>query len=666
MKTDETEMLKRLFIILAGIILANCAFASLNQLPVRNINGKNYYVYQVQPGEGELAIAKKLDINVKDIKKYNPDAENGLKAYQELFFPVPKAKEKEIKKQQEKYSNLPETHTAKKGESLYGICKKYGIDETYFINLNPEAADGIIADRTYRLKPEFQEPAFASADSKTKKYAIGRSESLYSIAQANGCTIEEILSLNPDLNPTYYQEGQVITIPIKGSDAASKVENAFKKHPQTYVVRPNDTFYSIARNFGVSIAQLQAANPDLNLLREGMEIVIPDSCAEETSNGSTEIQEQNQPKFSWQEIPKVHTKEPIKIAIVLPFNASAKPHPKNSKNYVDFYRGFMLAVDSFKIGEQPVAVYAYDTESNADKIRNLKRDSLINTASIIISAGSLENCEELDAFGKANNINILNIFSVRDTSYLTNRNVMQGNIPSNELVDLTVNYVGSNLTDYTPVILEVSGAKDKLSIANRIANAIETDGVPVKRLKLSDKPSASDFKVLNTAKKYLFIPTTSKIEFTKELLKALTAESNQKLLDNGGTLFGYPEWITLREKSTISNLKKLNTYIYSRFAEPNEFEKERVDASHKHWYGKGVSTGVPSMTLTGFDVGKFLLKALEENRGNFDMITLSNDYEGLQYPFYFKRVGNGGYVNCAAYIIHFVRDGEIENILIKE
>lgn len=657
-------MIKRITNILLGLIVATAAFASINQLPVITINGVAYYVYQVQPGEGELAIARKLGINVKDINKHNPAAAEGLKAYQELLFPVNKYSDSKIGNN-DLSATLPDNYTAKKGDSLYGICKKYGIDEAYFISLNPEAADGIKADQIYRLKPE-NATSNLSKKPAAKHHTIERGESLYGIAQSNGCSIEDILSINPDLDPSNYKIGQTILIPGDATDVAAKVENAFKRKTNSYVVKPNDTFYSIARNFGISIAQLQSANPGLNLLQEGMEILIPDSCAEENNNIEASNSSEQLPDFSSQEIPRIHTKEPIRIAVALPFNASVKPQPKHSKNYVDFYRGFMLAVDSFKIGEQPVAVYAYDTENSSAKAKSLKNDSLLATANIIISAGSLENCEDLNIFGKDNNINLFNIFGVRDSCYLSNKNVMQGNIPSNDLVDLAIDYAKNKFIGFTPVILEVGGAKDKLSIANRIANELEQDGVTVKRIKVTDKPNASDFKSLNPTNRYLIIPSTSKIDFAKELLKALTAESNQKLSENGTSLFGYPEWITLREKSTVTQLKKLNTYIYSRFAEPNEFDRERVESSHKRWFGRGVSQGAPSMTLTGFDVGKYLLGVLEDNRGDFDKFTYSSYYEGLQYPFSFKRVENGGYVNKSAYIIHFIPDGEIENILIKE
>ncbi len=649
-------MIKRIVNILLCLILATATLASLNQLPIRSVNGVNYYIYQVQPGEGKLAIAKKLGINIKDIDKYNPSAGDGLKAYQELLFPVP---DNDVLKS-DINNSIPETHTAKKGDSLYGICKKYGIDEQYFITLNPQAAEGIKADQIYRLKPVRDSALLPQTKSVKKQHKISRGESLYGIAQAYGCSVEDILSINPELDPSHYNEGQIINVPSDATDVTAKVASAFVNKSNAYTVKPNDTFYSIARNFGISIAQLQSANPGLNLLQEGMEIIIPDSCPEDNgiSSGSSE---QFISDFSSQEIPRIHTKEPIRIAIALPFNASVKPQPKHSRNYVDFFRGFMLAVDSFKIGGQPVAVYAYDTQNSADKAKLLRKDSLLVTSNVIISAGSLENCEDITKFGKENNITVLNIFSVRDTAYLSNRNAMQGNITSTDLIDLAIDFAKNNFVGYTPVILEVNGAKDKLSIANKIAHEMEKQGSVVKRIRLSEKPVSSDFKSLNANDKYLVIPSTSKIEFTKELLKCLTGEN----LDNGITLLGYPEWITLREKTTVHQLKKLNTYIYSRFAEPDEINRDRVDSSHKHWFGKGVSYGSPSMTLTGFDVGKYLVKILEENRGDFDIDSYSTTFEGLQYPFYFKRIENGGFVNKAAYMIHFTPEGEVENILIK-
>lgn len=649
--------------------------AQLKRLPIRTISGKDYYVYQVQPGEGELAIAKKLGIKQQDINKYNPSAAKGLKAYQELLFPVPNDVNNQPPKTQKPNSDVPETYIAEKGESLYGICKKFDISQDDFLKLNPDAGNGIKAGNTYLLKNrsiinnvEEQLPK--------NKHIIIQGETLYSIAQSNNCSVEELIAFNPGLNPANYHEGQSITIPpkttktktdtdlIDKSSVTSKVKNAFSNR-KTYKVKPNETFYSIARNNGISIAQLQDANPEVNILKEGMTLIIPESCDEGSAEASITDNNLNESlplDLSTGELPIIRTKIPIRMAIALPFNTSVKPHPKHSKNYVDFLKGFMLAIDSLKREGRPVSISIFDTGNNQENFNSILADSSFKASNIIIT----DNDIIYNNLANNDEVRLLNIFSVRDSSYLTNINVMQANIPTSLLIDLAVKYASDEFKGYTPLILEVKGSSDKLSIANRIASALTSSSNEIKRISIIGTPVSSAFKQLDKSKKYLIIPSTSKPEFAKELLKTLVNEENSQLIKNNVALFGYPEWITIRDKNSIANLKKLNTHIYSRFAEPVNYKKDGVVTTHKHFYGRNISGGVPSMTLTGFDIGEYLINNLEYSNGEVTPYTFNVDFEGIQYPFSFKRIINGGLVNTSAYIIHFTPNGEIENILVKE
>ena len=81
-------MLKQLSSVLLAISLTLTANAGVNGLPVRTIDGKEYYCYKVEAGEGTLAISKKLGLSINEIEKYNPEVASGLKLGQELRFPV--------------------------------------------------------------------------------------------------------------------------------------------------------------------------------------------------------------------------------------------------------------------------------------------------------------------------------------------------------------------------------------------------------------------------------------------------------------------------------------------------------------------------------------------------------------------------------------------------
>lgn len=109
------------------------------------------------------------------------------------------------------------------------------------------------------------------------QYTIKRGDTLYSIAQQFGVTVAAILAANPDItNPNLIYPGQRITIP-------SGVTTM-------YTVQPGDTLRAIANRFGVTVAAILAANPqitDPNLIYVGQRIAIPASVEDIVVPGAT-------------------------------------------------------------------------------------------------------------------------------------------------------------------------------------------------------------------------------------------------------------------------------------------------------------------------------------------------------------------------------------------
>ncbi len=116
----------------------------------------------------------------------------------------------------------------------------------------------------------------------TFAYTIKPGDTIYKLAITYNTTVEAIIAANPGINPDNLQIGQVICIPM-GTPPPPVCDGQF------YVVRPGDTFYSIANMFGITVAQLMAANPgvDPNNLQIGQLICIPKQTPPEPCPGGT-------------------------------------------------------------------------------------------------------------------------------------------------------------------------------------------------------------------------------------------------------------------------------------------------------------------------------------------------------------------------------------------
>ncbi|KUO53498.1 MAG: hypothetical protein APF76_11850 [Desulfitibacter sp. BRH_c19] len=84
-------------------------------------------------------------------------------------------------------------------------------------------------------------------------------DTLFSLARTFGVSIEQIMVLNPGIvNPNVIFPGQIIAIPL-----VVPVLPIPAPSPAQYLVRTGDSFFTIARRFGLTVALLSAENPQI-------------------------------------------------------------------------------------------------------------------------------------------------------------------------------------------------------------------------------------------------------------------------------------------------------------------------------------------------------------------------------------------------------------------
>ena len=108
-------------------------------------------------------------------------------------------------------------------------------------------------------------------------HVVVAGDTLFTLAQQYGVTVEEIAAANNLSNIHSLEIGQQLVIPEPGSETTSATEEPPSTEERIHVVQPGDNLYRIGLQYGFTIEELQAynnlANP--NRLEVGQEIRIP-------------------------------------------------------------------------------------------------------------------------------------------------------------------------------------------------------------------------------------------------------------------------------------------------------------------------------------------------------------------------------------------------------
>lgn len=137
-------IMKNLFLILVIILkfsvisIAQEESGVIKSTKIEIINGKRYLFHKVEKGQTLYSISKAYQIDVKILEA---DTNNlHLKIGQIIQIPM-KPETNLVKPIKEDSDN--KTHTVISKETLFGISKKYNVEEEELINANPELKDGL-------------------------------------------------------------------------------------------------------------------------------------------------------------------------------------------------------------------------------------------------------------------------------------------------------------------------------------------------------------------------------------------------------------------------------------------------------------------------------------------------------------------------------------------
>ena len=559
-------------------------------------------------------------------------------------------------------------HTVTKGQSLYSISSMYNVTIDDIVRLNPGS------DKQIREGAALKIPQAATTNSdKPVFHTIQAGETLYRLSVKYNVTTQAICEANPGLSTENFRSGQVIIIPVQ-SDSKPQKETPKTEEQENTNVKMNDwkdmhkverkeTIFSISREYGITEEELIAANPELKTgkLKKGTFLFIPygkNDKKQESESQPTTKELTNEEVFSQNEELKKDIKT-IKAAVMLPFMAGTSTNMDEQVRMVEYYEGFLMAVDSLKKQGVSIDLYTYDTKGREATLNSILSKKEMKNMDIIFGPAKAQDIDVLATFADNNNIRLVVPFAPKVDEVFKNPHIYQINTPQSYLYSEVYEHFTRKFSDSNVIFLNASnGDREKDEFIKGMKTELRNNGISYRDFTVTDN-FYEITTVMDTLRNNIFIPTSGKSTALVKILPQLTQirreRPNYKM-----NLFGYPEWQTYTN-DYLASFYEIDTYFYSSFYTNNLFPAAvHFTNSYRRWYSKDMANIYPKYGMLGYDTGYFFLKGLSKYGNKMEENLNSIQVTPIQTGFKFERVNNwGGFINRKVFFVHFSKDYEL-------
>lgn len=474
----------------------------------------------------------------------------------------------------------------------------------------------------------------------TVQHVVQPGETIYSISQAYGISSEQLRSLNPRMGETLYA-GQSITVPGGAGKGECKC---------MYEVKRKETVYSIARYFGVSEDELRAANPQIkkDKVKKGAWLCIPYTQQERQAQQRQQEEQRQRAEAQAEAERRAH----LNVAVILPFDLGAETRTNEATKMLDFYEGFLLAVDELKGQGVSVDVYAYEeVGSGSIAMQRITAQPMLPHADLIIGPLKQENIPPLTDFANRRGIPIVVPFSTSPALVEGNPMLFQANTPTATLYPHVYDLLLPLLRQGNIVFLEGDDSKRQIAFIDGLQARLTQENIPFRTAHTADMVEAETFlPSLNDQQTNILIPTSNTQAAFESVVRRLGAA--EEYAQHRFSLIGYPEWQTFSQANKQA-MRKYNATFFTTFHTDTTAPGAKAFAqTFQRWFHKPQFPSYPLYGMHGYDIGRFFLTALSRYGQQFVDNLDSVGVNSLQLPLQFQRQAPGsGFVNQAVRLV---------------
>ena len=601
-----------------------------------------------------------------------------------------------------------QSYAVKQGETVNSIAEDNNISADVIYNLNPDSKNGLKTNSIIILPSSGK--STSSADKKNiTEHKVKSKETLYGIAKMYNVSVDNIKKLNKDLYSRGLKRGEVLHIPLPTKEQMKNPNIGIPPGTEEYTVKPKETKFGIARQFGISIAELEDLNPNLDeSLPLGTKLIVPVKKVIETGEIDTDNFEYYEVKpkegfyrlkvkFGLTEdeiialnpyakdglkegmilkLPKADTgiavdeisiinlenkidnKKMKNIALMLPFRLAQSDETSGQNNEdllkrdptlriaLDFYSGALMAAEFAKDKGIPVTLSVYDTENSDSKVASIISQNDFKDVDAVIGPLLQKNVEKASFLLEKRKIPVFSPLSNRDMAM--NPNLFQ-TLPTHAILQKTmIQYLKQHSAGKNIIIISDS---KQLSQREMILAAIPTARIVSLR---NDYIKSADVSALISEGMDNWVVLASEnpvlVSSAVNVLSGMPSNYQLRLftLDKNDAY----EW----HEVSSSRLAKLQFTFPSVTRNSSNEEREPFVISYKNKYGV-----MPNRyAMRGFDVTYDVLLRLASDTDIYDAILPKNETTYIDNKFRYEQTDKNGYCNQAAYILKYNQDLKFE------
>ena len=615
------------------------------------IGGEKYYVHEVKKGHTLYSISKAYEVPQKVIARENPNVFLGLHPGQVLKIPF-KSPQKTKYTEAENDTTEFFYHKVKKGQTLYSLSKRYNTTPDSIKKYNPILSKEELKTRqTIKIpkntavyntqKPKTDTSRELATDQRKGEYIHHRlepNETLYSLSKKYNVEVEDILNANKGIEQNNLQKNQLIRIPrLQDTIEKRYITEKDIKEPSS-----KDTTFAKYTDINKTIFECDTSNL---YTKEEMNVTIflplyLKKNFEKYYIDSSEVKEDGDKKY------KKVRRNPDYIY-------------SSSENFIEFYEGILIALDTLKNSGISVNLKVFDTKKDTNEVKNkLARHDLSNE-DLIIGPVYDDNFQIVSAYAAKHNINIVSPFPKEKNALKYNPNLIQIYPTWNTQLERFASYI-SRFNDKNMMLVhsgdslyypEIGRFKEK--IFNYISQDTSLSDIRFKEVAYKDSLFYLK-QALNKGEENIVIVPSEKEAFVTDVITNLNTLSKQ---DYDIRVFGSSEWQEFVNVNPeyFYNLKvNLFTPFHVNYNKP--IVKQTIKR-----YRKLFKTEPTKYVFHGFDIGYYFFNALHKYGDNLQNC-LHNYTPELSHSnfLFYKGKQSLGIENISIYVLKYHTDYTIE------